>query len=100
MTRDDRKQRARGTFGSTPPLLPVAHRRDVEPEHAREAGLGEAQPPADRFNVHLLGRLILSHREVDLAAGPGDGFREALDQRLTNGGLAALLGGYCSASHG
>jgi hypothetical protein len=100
MPRDDREQRARRPFRRAPPLLPVTHRGDVQPEHPREAGLGEAEPLADRLDVDALGWLILPHRKLDLAARPSDGFRETLDERFADGLLAALLCGFCSASHG
>src|SRR5580700_7488998 len=101
MARDDGEKGACWPFRRAPPLLPVAHRGDIEPEHACEAGLGEAEAPADRFDLDVLGRLILPYRKLNLAARPRDRFREAFNQRFADdGGLAALLGGSCSASHG
>ena len=62
----------RRPLGRAPPLPPFAHRRDAEPENAREACLHKAEAPADRLNLDAL----------DLTARPGDGLAEALEQRL------------------
>src|SRR5579862_1943254 len=44
--------------------------------------------------------MVFADRELDLAARPRHGFREALDQRLAEGGLArALLRAFGLASH-